>query len=44
MAKIDFAWKHGLRRFGFFNYGFLGPGRLGWIREIARELQAREGN
>ena len=42
MQKIDFAWRQGVRRFGFFNYGFLGPARLGWIGEIARELKRRE--
>ncbi len=42
MSKIDFAWKSGVRRFAFFNYGFLGAARLRWVREIARELQARE--
>jgi hypothetical protein len=42
MQKIDFAWKQGVRRFGFFNYGFLGPGRLAWLREISAELHARE--
>ena len=42
MAKIEFAWRQGVRRFSFFNYGFLGEGRLGWLREIAAAL-ARKG-
>lgn len=42
MQKIDFAWRQGVRRFGFFNYGFLGPARLAWVGEIARELHRRE--
>jgi hypothetical protein len=43
MAKIDFAWRQGVRRFGIFNYGFLGEARLRWIAEIAAELRGREG-
>lgn len=42
MGKIDFAWRQGVRRFAFFNFGFLGPRRLAWVGEIARELQRRE--
>ena len=42
MSKIDFAWEQGVRRFAFFNYGFLGPRRLAWVGEIARELRRRE--
>ncbi len=41
MAKVEFAWNQGVRRFAFFNYGFLGEGRLKWIREIARALEVR---
>lgn len=41
MAKVDFAWRQGVRRFSFFNYGFLGEGRLGWVREIAETLRSR---
>ncbi len=41
MAKINYAWKLGVRRFGFFNYGFLGAARLAWIGEIAAELRRR---
>ena len=39
LGKIDFARQLGVRRFGFFNYGFLGRSRLGWIRQIADALR-----
>jgi len=42
MAKIEFAWRQGVRRFSFFNYGFLGAGRLSWFREIAGALGRKE--
>jgi hypothetical protein len=42
MAKIEFAWRQGVRRFSFFNYGFLGAARLGWLREIATALGRKE--
>ena len=42
MAKIEFAWRQGVRRFSFFNYGFLGAGRLSWLREIAGALGRKE--
>ena len=42
MAKIDFAWRQGVRRFSFFNYGFLGAGRLAWVREISAALARKE--
>jgi hypothetical protein len=42
LAKIEFAWRQGVRRFSFFNYGFLGAGRLGWLREIATALLRKE--
>ncbi len=42
MAKIEFAWRQGVRRFSFFNYGFLGAGRLSWLREIAAALERKE--
>jgi hypothetical protein len=35
-AKVEFARRQGVRRFSFFNYGFLGDGRLRWIQELAR--------
>lgn len=35
LAKVEFAGRHGVRRFSFFNYGFLGSGRLEWIARIA---------
>lgn len=38
MAKTLFAKKQGVSRFSFFNYGFLGSGRLRWIAEIASAL------
>jgi hypothetical protein len=40
----DFAWRQGVRRFAFFNYGLLGPKRLGWVGEIARTLRSRKDN
>jgi hypothetical protein len=39
-AKVAYARRQGVRRFSFFNYGFLGPGRLRWIRDLA--ILARE--
>jgi hypothetical protein len=39
-AIAEFAWRQGVRRFAFFNYGLLGPGRLRWIREIAQALKS----
>jgi hypothetical protein len=42
MAKIDFAWRQGVRRFSFFNYGFLGAGRLSWLGEISAALRKKE--
>jgi hypothetical protein len=42
MAKIEFAWRQGVRRFSFFNYGFLGSGRLSWLREISAALARKE--
>jgi len=35
-AKVEFARRQGVRRFSFFNYGFLGEGRLRWIQDLAR--------
>ena len=35
-AKLEFARRQGVRRFSFFNYGFLGEGRLRWFRELAK--------
>jgi hypothetical protein len=35
-AKVDYGRNQGVRRFSFFNYSFLGEGRLRWIRELAR--------
>ncbi len=34
--KLNFARRQGVRRFSFFNYGFLGEGRLRWIQDLAR--------
>ena len=34
-SQIDFALRKGVRRFSFFNYGFLGESRLQWIRDLA---------
>jgi len=42
LGKIEFAWRQGVRRFSFFNYGFLGAGRLAWVREIASALRQKE--
>ena len=42
LAKIEFAWRQGVRHFSFFNYGFLGEGRLAWLREIAAMLRQKE--
>lgn len=39
VTKVMFAEKHGVRRFSFFNYGFLGEGRLRWIAELAYALR-----
>jgi hypothetical protein len=35
-AKVEFARRQGVRRFSFFNYGFLGEGRLRWIQDLAK--------
>jgi hypothetical protein len=42
MAKVEYAWRHGVRRFAFFNYGLLGEERLGWVKEITRVLRSKE--
>ncbi len=42
IAKIDYAWSQGIRRFSFFNYGFLGEARLGWLKKIAGLIHQRE--
>ncbi len=42
MAKIDFAWRHGVRQFAFFNYGFPGEVRLQWVKTISEEIRRRE--
>jgi hypothetical protein len=34
-AQVDYARRKGLRRFSFFNYGFLGESRLRWIQDLA---------
>ena len=39
MAKVQYAWKQGIRSFSFYNYGLLGEGRLGWLREIAAKVR-----
>ena len=41
MAKVLFARQHGVSRFSFFNYGFLGEGRLQWISELAYALRGK---
>ncbi len=38
LAKVQFAKTLGVRRFSFFNYGFLGEARLKWIGELASAL------
>lgn len=38
MAKVLYAKTLGVRRFSFFNYGFLGESRLKWIGELASAL------
>jgi hypothetical protein len=38
-AKLLFARKQGVRRFSFFNYGFLGEARLQWVAELAYALR-----
>ncbi|MCW5977914.1 MAG: hypothetical protein KIT09_07540 [Bryobacteraceae bacterium] len=35
-AKVEYALRQGVRRFSFFNYGFLGEARLRWIGDLAR--------
>ena len=41
-AKIEYAWRQGVRDFGFFNYGLLGNARLKWIQQISEDLRRRE--
>jgi len=38
LAKVEFARRQGVRRFAFFNYGFLGEARLNWVKTIAQAL------
>lgn len=38
ISKVRFAKEHGVTRFSFFSYGFLGVGRLQWIAELAYVL------
>lgn len=40
-GQIEFARRNGVRRFSFFNYGFLGETRLRWIHDLA--ALARKG-
>jgi hypothetical protein len=40
-AKIEFARRQGVRRFSFFNYGFLGEARLRWIHDLASMARER---
>jgi hypothetical protein len=40
-AKVEFARRQGVRRFSFFNYGFLGEARLGWIHDLASMARER---
>jgi hypothetical protein len=40
VAKVRYAWQRGVRRYSFFNYGFLGPGRLRWLKEIANIVRS----
>jgi hypothetical protein len=40
-AKVEFARRQGVRRFSFFNYGFLGEGRLRWIQDLASIARER---
>jgi hypothetical protein len=39
--KVEYALKRGVTKFSFFNYGFLGEGRLGWIRELSTLIRQR---
>jgi hypothetical protein len=34
-AQVDYARRHGVRRFSFFNFGLLGESRLRWIQDLA---------
>ena len=43
-AKIDYAWRQGVRRFAFFNYGLLGDARLKWVQQISQTLRQTEAH
>jgi len=40
-TKVQFARRQGVRRFSFFNYGFLGEARLRWIQDLASMARER---
>jgi len=42
IAKVEYAWRQGIRHFSFFNYGFLGEARLGWLKQIAGLIHQKE--
>jgi hypothetical protein len=37
-AIVQFGLEQGLRKFVFFNYGFLGHGRLKWVRKLSAQI------
>jgi hypothetical protein len=37
--RVEYALERGIRKFSFFNYGFLGETRLMWVRQLSRQIQ-----
>ena len=41
---VQFALEQGIGAFAFFNYGFLGGGRLGWVRQLSNLIQDKKSH
>jgi hypothetical protein len=41
---VQFALEHGIQRFSFFNYGFLGEGRLQWVKDLSSRIRGHSSH